>query len=69
VFQTYIERLKSEKDVTSESTELEDIFQNQNAYCRHQADNPRTFGALKTEIGEEKARYFMSKVLFPEIER
>ena len=69
VFQTYIERLKSEMDITSDSTELEDIFQNQNAYCRHQADNPRTFGALKTEIGEEKARYFMQKVLFPEIEK
>jgi len=69
VFQTYIERLKSENDITTEPTELEDILQNQNAYCRHQADNPRTFGALKTEIGEEKAKYFMQKVLFPEIER
>ena len=69
VFQQYIEKLKSGEDITTDPTELEDIFQNQNAYCRHQADNPRTFGALKTEIGEEKARYFMQKILFPEIER
>ena len=69
VFQQYIDKLKSGVDITDDPTELEDIFQNQNVYCRHQADNPRTFGALKTEIGEERARYFMTKVLFPEIER
>lgn len=69
VFQTYIDNLKSGVDITTNETELEEIFQNQNAYCRHQADNPRTFGALKTEIGEERALHFMTKVLFPEIKR
>ena len=69
VFQKYMERLQSGVDVTEDPTELEDIFQNQNAYCRHQADNPRTFGALKTEVGEERARYFMKYVLFPEMTR
>ena len=69
VFQRYIEQLRSEVDITNEESELKSIFENQNTYCRHQADNPRTFGALKTEIGEERARYFMQKVLFPEIEK
>jgi hypothetical protein len=67
VFQRYIEQLRSEVDITSDSNELRIIIENQNIYCRHQADNPRTFGALKTEIGEERATYFMQKVLFPEI--
>jgi hypothetical protein len=67
VFQTYIDRLNSGVDLTDDPTELDTIIKNQNAYCVHQADNPRTFGALKTKIGEEKARYFMEKVLFPQI--
>lgn len=69
VFQQYIEKLKSGVDITTDETELENIFQNQNVYCRHQASNPRTFGALKVELGEERAKHFMTKILFPEIEK
>jgi hypothetical protein len=61
--------LQSKVDITTEVSELKSIFENQNTYCRHQSANPRTFGALKTEIGEERARYFMEKVLFPEIKK
>jgi len=69
VFQRYIKQLQSKVDITTEVSELKSIFENQNTYCRHQSANPRTFGALKTEIGEERARYFMEKVLFPEIKK
>lgn len=41
----------------------------QNRYCEVQAKNPRTFGVLKSKIGEEKARYFMEKILFPKIKK
>ena len=45
--------------------EIEQIIEKQNIYCEHQASNKRTFGALKANIGEEKAKFFMEQVLFP----
>ena len=69
VFKKYIETLNSEMDLTEDVNEIEEIIDKQNTYCKHQASNPRTYGALKANIGEEKARYFMEKVLFPEIEK
>ena len=69
VFKKYIETLNSEMDLTKDVNEIEEIIDKQNTYCKHQASNPRTYGALKANIGEEKARYFMEKVLFPEIEK
>jgi hypothetical protein len=44
------------------------IIEKQNRYCEVQSSNPRTFGALKAKIGEERARYFMEQILFPKIE-
>ena len=67
-FEKYIETLNSEVDLTNDESEIEQIVDKQNTYCRHQASNPRTYGALKANIGEEKARYFMEKVLFPQID-
>ena len=45
----------------------ESIVAKQNEYCRKQSQNPRTFAALKHKIGEEKTRFFMKNVLFPQI--
>jgi hypothetical protein len=40
----------------------------QNAYCKGQQKNDKTFKALASEIGKEDAELFMKKYLFPVIE-
>jgi hypothetical protein len=45
----------------------EEIIHIQNNYCRVQSKNPRTYNVLKAKIGEERARYFMEEILFPQI--
>lgn len=40
----------------------------QNIYCKNQKLNDKTFKALSSEIGEDNARLFLNKYLFPEIE-
>jgi hypothetical protein len=67
-FQRYIEKLNTKADVTEDVNEIEQIIKNQNIYCEHQASNKRTMGALTANIGVEKAKYFMERVLFPPIE-
>lgn len=58
-------------DDPSWKTEDKDIIhlitQKQNSYCERQWQNERTFGALKSKVGEEKARYFMQNILFPKV--
>jgi hypothetical protein len=44
-------------------------IQVQNAYCRGQKKNDKTFKALSKEIGEEDAKTFLENYLFPEIEK
>lgn len=66
-FEKYIDRLNSDVDLTDDISEIEQIILRQNIYCEHQASNKRTMGALSANIGEEKARYFMTEVLFPKI--
>lgn len=66
-FEKYMERLNSDEDLTDDVSEIEQIILRQNIYCEHQASNKRTMGALTANIGEEKARYFMTEVLFPKI--
>jgi len=41
----------------------------QNAYCKGQQKNDKTFKSLAVEIGEEDAKMFMEKYLFPTIEK
>jgi hypothetical protein len=45
----------------------EDIIKVQNNYCDIQSKNPRTYNVLKAKIGEERAKYFMEQILFPQI--
>ena len=66
-FENYIKKLNSLEDLTEDIGEIEQIIEKQNIYCEHQASNKRTFGALKANIGEEKAKFFMEEVLFPKI--
>jgi len=47
--------------------DIEKIKERQNFYCENQQKNERTFNVLKAKLGEEKAKYFMSEILFPKI--
>ncbi len=62
IFESYIDLLynKSEDLVTQ-------IVDNQNRYCEHQQKNERTLNVLKSKLGEENAKMFMSDILFPKI--
>ena len=66
-FQKWMDKINSDEDLTDDVNEIQQIIDNQNTYCEHQASNQRTMGALTANIGEEKARYFMTEVLFPKI--
>lgn len=63
-FNLYIEILVSSKKSEHRG---DYIIAAQNRYCKNQHKNERTFNVLKAKIGEEKARYFMEQILFPEI--
>jgi len=54
------------KGIKTENIDI--VVEKQNTYCHIQSTNPRTFSALKAKIGEERAKYFMTKILFPQIE-
>jgi len=47
--------------------DVEKIIERQNTYCKVQASNPRTYNVLKHKIGEDRAKYFMEEILFPQI--
>jgi hypothetical protein len=59
--------LKDGLYLKEEAGDIKKVISIQNNYCEVQASNPRTFGALKAKIGEERARYFMQEILFPKI--
>ena len=61
--------LKDGLYLKEEVSNIDEVINIQNRYCEVQASNPRTFGALKAKIGEERARYFMEHILFPKIEK
>lgn len=39
----------------------------QNYYCDQQLKNERTYNVLKAKLGEERAKYFMTNILFPKV--
>ena len=63
-FLTYVAMLSMEETVV---VDPEVIATEQNHYCDQQQKNERTFNVLKAKLGEERARYFMSTILFPKI--
>lgn len=63
-FEQYIQILKGSK---KSEYRTEYIIAAQNRYCKNQQKNERTYNVLKAKIGEERAKYFMEKILFPEI--
>jgi hypothetical protein len=68
IFENYLNELNSDIYKVEDTTIVENIISKQNEYCEYQAKNERTFAALKHHIGEERARHFMTKILFPKIE-
>lgn len=66
-FTKYLDRLNSDVDLVDSEIDLEKIISKQNTYCEHQSSNKRTMGALVKSIGQEKAEYFMTEILFPKI--
>jgi hypothetical protein len=67
IFETYIQQLDSGVNITDSEEQLEQIFIKQNEYCEYQSKNERTFSALKAKIGEDRARHFMTDILFPQL--
>lgn len=41
------------------------IILDQNRYCENQQKNERTFNVLKAKLGVDRAKLFMSEILFP----
>lgn len=52
----------------SDRSEPKEVVAAQNYYCDQQLKNDRTYNVLKAKLGEERARYFMSSILFPKVE-
>ena len=67
IFETYLHQLDSGLNITDSQEQLEQIFIKQNEYCEYQSKNERTFSALKAKIGEDRARHFMTNILFPQL--
>jgi phycocyanobilin:ferredoxin oxidoreductase len=63
-FQIYYNLVKESAMITDRK---EYIIAAQNRYCEYQQRNERTFNVLKAKLGEERARQFMSEILFPKI--
>jgi len=67
MFTKTLEQLEDESFQTDDEKIIKKIVKKQNEYCERQWQNERTFGALKSKVGEEKARYFMRNILFPKV--
>jgi phycocyanobilin:ferredoxin oxidoreductase len=63
-FETYYTLVKESASMPERK---EYIIASQNRYCDYQQRNERTFNVLKAKLGEEKAKHFMSEILFPKI--
>lgn len=68
MFNQSLLELESNDWKTDDEEIIKTVIQNQNSYCERQWQNERTFGALKSKVGEDRARYFMRNILFPKID-
>lgn len=64
-FEDYIELLLSSEKTPHKANEIKD---GQNKYCENQQKNERTYNVLKSKLGEDRAKQFMSSILFPTID-
>jgi phycocyanobilin:ferredoxin oxidoreductase len=52
---------------TDDDNLITTVMEAQNYYCHQQQQNKRTFGALKSKIGNDRAKLFIETILFPKI--
>ena len=64
-FEEYIEMLSTSETIP---TIVNDVKIGQNKYCEHQQKNERTYNVLKAKLGEDRAKQFMTSILFPTID-
>jgi phycocyanobilin:ferredoxin oxidoreductase len=65
-FEIYLDILNNSKEVLSR---VDYIVAAQNRYCENQQKNERTYNVLKAKLGEEKAKYFITNILFPKLNK
>lgn len=65
-FQIYLKILNDSKEALDR---VDYIVAAQNRYCDNQQKNQRTYNVLKAKLGEERAKYFITNILFPKIEK
>lgn len=51
----------------SDRTNPIEVVEKQNHYCEQQLKNERTYNVLKAKLGDERAKYFMTNILFPKV--
>ena len=64
-FEIYLDILNNSKEALDR---VDYIIAAQNRYCENQQKNQRTYNVLKAKLGEERAKYFITNILFPKLE-
>lgn len=64
-FENYIELLSN---LNTQPEIFRYIVSGQNRYCEQQRKNERTYNVLKAKLGEDRAKQFMTSILFPSID-
>lgn len=65
-FEVYLDILNNSKESLDR---VDYIIAAQNRYCENQQKNERTYNVLKAKLGEEKAKYFITNILFPKLNK
>ena len=65
-FEIYLDILNNSKESLDR---VDYIVAAQNRYCENQQKNQRTYNVLKSKLGEERAKYFITNILFPKLEK
>ena len=65
-FEIYLDILNNSKESLDR---VDYIVAAQNRYCENQQKNQRTYNVLKAKLGEERAKYFKTNILFPKLEK
>lgn len=65
-FEIYLDILNNSKESLDR---VDYIIAAQNRYCENQQKNQRTYNVLKAKLGEERAKYFITNILFPKLNK
>lgn len=65
-FEIYLDILNNSKEALDR---VDYIVAAQNRYCENQQKNERTYNVLKAKLGEERAKYFITNILFSKINK